>query len=74
MKIITEYCPKPIPNRNYDWDAWDSDLDENSPIGHGITEDESIINLLEKLDDYDDNSGSTGVIQKSEGPDIEDNV
>ncbi len=49
--IKTEYWPKPIPIRNYDWEAWDADLNEDSPIGHGLTEDEAIINLLEKLDE-----------------------
>lgn len=53
MKIITEYDPKPIPDRRFDWVAYDSDTydadydDErgfysNSPCGYGRTEQEAI--------------------------------
>lgn len=47
--IKTEYSPKPIPLRNKDWDAW-IDEKEEWGTGHGLTEDEAIEDLLEKLD------------------------
>ena len=50
MNIQTEYWPKPIPERKFDWDAWDEDLGEDSPVGHGLTEQEAITHLKIQLE------------------------
>lgn len=50
MTIMTEFDPKPIPLRQFDWEAWDLDQDENSPIGYGETEQEAITDLKVQLD------------------------
>lgn len=47
--IVTTYDPKPIPIRRFDWEASDSDGDENSPIGFGATKADALIDLTEKL-------------------------
>ena len=46
MAIKTELNPKPIPNRNFDWEAWDEDTEKHA---FGATEAEAIANLREKL-------------------------
>jgi hypothetical protein len=47
MKTInTIYDPKPIPLRNYDWEATRGDYDEYDPIGYGSTELEAITDLI----------------------------
>lgn len=46
MKIKTEYDPKPIPSRQFDWSAIDDDTyDEGEPVGYGATEAEAIEDL-----------------------------
>ena len=50
MSIKTEYWPKPIPVRHFDWEAWDEDLDEDSPVGHGPTEQAAITDLKMQLE------------------------
>lgn len=53
MRIATSYDALPIPNRNYDWKAWDSDTyccpECQSPVGLGATEQDAIDDLMEKL-------------------------
>lgn len=46
-KIVTEYWPKPIPLRQFDWSAVFDDYDEGAPIGYGYTEAEAIADLKE---------------------------
>lgn len=46
MDIRTEYLPKPIPWRDNDWEAYDHDRDEDSPVGFGATEAEAIADLI----------------------------
>lgn len=48
MIIKTEHNPKPIPIRNYDWDAWDDD--NKDKVAHGKTEQEAIDNLLNLIE------------------------
>ena len=43
-KIITEYDPKPIPDRRWDWVAARED---GNWVGYGRTEAEAIADLLE---------------------------
>lgn len=59
VKIITQYDPKPIPQRNMDWtavsDNYDCDCDEDGffssdAMGFGATEQEAIEDLKELLD------------------------
>jgi hypothetical protein len=52
VKIETEYRPKPIPFRGFDWIAIDAGSFDGpgSPYGHGATEQEAIDELLEQLD------------------------
>lgn len=51
MKIITDHWLKPIPMRQFDWEAIDADThDDGRPTGFGATEAEAIADLLEKLE------------------------
>jgi hypothetical protein len=50
-KIKTEYDPKPIPVRDFDWIACYENCDENDYIGYGKTEQEAINDLLSNIDD-----------------------
>lgn len=49
--IITEYWPKPIPIRNYDWQAWVDGREESGQVGQGATEDAAVEDLLEQIDE-----------------------
>lgn len=61
MKISTEYYMKPIPLREWDWSAIDSDTYDvdcdqdgffsNSPVGYGATEAEAIQDLQDQIED-----------------------
>ena len=52
MKIITEFWPKPIPVRAFDWAAYDDDdYEPGLPVGYGPDEESAIASLLEQLDD-----------------------
>lgn len=47
MKIITNFDPKPIPPRQFDWSAtWDN-YEPGHGIGFGATEQEAIRNLID---------------------------
>ena len=46
MKIITEFWRKPIPVRDYDWEATREGYDEGDLVGHGSTELEAITDLI----------------------------
>ena len=45
----TEYWPKPIPMRQFDWSAVTDDYEPGHPIGFGATETEAIRDLTEQL-------------------------
>ena len=47
-EIETNFDPKPIPNRNYDWEAYRKDWDLDEPIGYGSTKEEAIQSLKEQ--------------------------
>lgn len=63
MTIKTSFDYPPIPVRNFDWsaidsDTFDADYDYESgqyvtkcPIGHGATEAEAIQDLLDQIED-----------------------
>lgn len=52
MTIRTSYWPKPIPLRQFDWEATDYDTydGEGCPVGYGETEDAAIADLLLQLE------------------------
>ena len=54
MKIKTDYWPKPIPLRDFDWSAVDDDTYDGpgSPIGFGRTRDDAIEDLFEHIETY----------------------
>lgn len=61
MKIRTEYWPKPIPDRRFDWSAIDDDSYDGAPdsstrneIGYGITQYDAIKELIEILKEKED--------------------
>jgi hypothetical protein len=45
-KIVTEYWAKPIPPREFDWQATRDGWEPGCPIGYGATEAEAIADLL----------------------------
>jgi len=48
MTLSTSYWAKPIPDRRYDWSAWDDDTYEGvGRMGWGRTEQEAVEDLLE---------------------------
>ena len=52
MKIRTSHWAKPIPLRQFDWEAIDDDTYEaGCPIGYGATEQEAIDDLLSQLEE-----------------------
>lgn len=54
-KIVTDFDPKPIPNRRFDWtatfDGYDGSEESNEPIGRGATEKEAVGELIEKVEE-----------------------
>ena len=46
-KILTEYDPKPIPLRRFDWVAAREDDEDGFHVGYGSTEAKAIADLLE---------------------------
>jgi hypothetical protein len=46
--IRVSYDPKPIPDRQFDWTAVDSDYEPGDPIGYGETEAEALADLAEQ--------------------------
>lgn len=50
VKILTHYWAKPIPPREYDWEAITEDYDgPGFPVGYGRTEAEAVADLREQL-------------------------
>lgn len=51
MKIVTEGWAKPIPDRRFDWAAYDGDTydGEGCTVGWGRTEAEAIADLMEQI-------------------------
>ncbi len=48
-RIRAELNPKPIPDRNHDWDAW-IDGDEELGTGHGATKLDAMIDLCHMIE------------------------
>jgi hypothetical protein len=51
MKIRTTHWAKPIPLRQFDWEAVDDNYEAGCPIGYGATEQEAINDLLSQLEE-----------------------
>jgi hypothetical protein len=55
LKILTEYWPKPGPERQWDWcavtDEYDGATDSHHPVGYGRTEEEAVADLQEQLNE-----------------------
>jgi hypothetical protein len=55
MTIITRHWNKPIPLRQFDWEAWRDGDEPNDNgqmlVGYGRTESEAITDLIEQLED-----------------------
>lgn len=54
MKVLTQYDPKPIPSRAFDWHAIDDstyDGTEGSPVGWGATEADAIADLKQQVEE-----------------------
>lgn len=53
MNIKTHYEYPPIPDRNFDWCAYDDDTydGEGSKIGWGATEEAAIADLMEQMEE-----------------------
>lgn len=49
MNIKTVYDPKPIPDRRFDWTAFNAEYEPGDSIGFGATEEEAIADYKQKL-------------------------
>ena len=50
MKIITSFVKPPIPIKDFDWQAVTDNYEPGDPVGVGATEEQAIVDLMEKLD------------------------
>ena len=51
-KIRTSFIHPPIPDRSFDWAAWDDNKGEDmSKVGMGPTERAAVDDLMEKLEE-----------------------
>lgn len=48
-QIVTDYSPKPIPARQFDWTATLGEYDLGDCIGYGETKAEALTNLVDRL-------------------------
>jgi hypothetical protein len=57
-RIRTEFVYPPIPIRNFDWQAvyddYDGAEDSHCPIGHGRTEADAVLDLIDNAPRYPD--------------------
>ena len=51
VQILVEYVHPPIPVRYFDWCATFADYEPGDPVGHGETQYEAILDLLENMED-----------------------
>jgi hypothetical protein len=49
--IVTDYWPKPIPDRRFDWSAVTDNYEPGCSIGYGRTEAEAIEDLRQQQED-----------------------
>jgi hypothetical protein len=50
-KIVTSYWAKPIPIRQFDWEAFRDGCEEDGGYGYGPTEEAAIADLIENEED-----------------------
>lgn len=50
-EIKLTYWPKPIPQRQHDWEATFEDYEPGCPIGHGRTKEDAINDLMMQVDE-----------------------
>lgn len=48
--IVTEYVYPPIPDRRWDWLAYDFSIGPEGPCGRGPTEEAAITDLRERIE------------------------
>jgi hypothetical protein len=53
-KIVTRYGAKPIPARQFDWEAWYEGEEEGGPMGYGPTEEAALQDLKDETDFRED--------------------
>ena len=51
--IKTDYRPKPVPFRGWDWTAWREE-GGGAPVGYGDTKTDAVLDLLRKEQDEAD--------------------
>lgn len=59
MKLVTQHVYPPIPDRRWDWCAWDEDTydgaeDSNCVVGWGATEEEARKDFMELWQDREE--------------------
>jgi len=52
--IKTEFTHPPIPDRRFDWQAWEDGYEEEGLYGYGPTEAEAVADLMTKLAEKED--------------------
>ena len=52
-KVITSSDFPPIPDRRFDWSAYQDGWEPGLPLGRGATREEAIADLLEQLKDQE---------------------
>ena len=64
--IATDYWAKPIPDRSFDWEARFCAFngDDNQPIGHGATEREAVIELVNEAMDFDEGGRAQDAVRE----------
>lgn len=50
MKVRVTYDPKPVPSRNFDYEAYVDSWDLGDPLGYGSTQEEAVQHLLDQLE------------------------
>jgi hypothetical protein len=54
LRLVTHYDPKPIPDRRFDWSAYDDatyDGEPGQPLGYGATEQEAVADLMGQIEE-----------------------
>lgn len=52
-QIKTECIAPPVPDRRFDWQAWEDGHEEQGLYGYGRTEQEAVADLMSKLAERD---------------------
>ena len=62
--IVTDYWSKPIPDRQFDWEARLEIFngDDDQPVGHGATEAEAVVDLLHEAMEFDGDGAAQDMV------------